>query len=144
MAAPRVQIVLDAADPDALGRFWAEVLGYVLQPPPQGYASWDDWLREHGIPEERWNDASAIVDPDGARPRIFIQRVPEPKTAKNRCHIDVQVGTRDLPPEEGRRRIAEAVERALALGASKLWEKDERGEYWVTLADPEGNEFCIT
>jgi hypothetical protein len=58
MATP-VQVVFDCADPDALARFWAAALGYVVQPPPDGYASWQDWLREHGIPEDRWNDASA-------------------------------------------------------------------------------------
>jgi hypothetical protein len=70
------QVTFDAGDPDALSRFWAQVLGYVLQPPPEGFASWDDFLRHHHIPEERWNDASAIVDPGGGGPRPYFPRVP--------------------------------------------------------------------
>ena len=73
-----VQVVIDCADPAKLASFWAEALGYVLQPPPPGFEAWPDWLREQGIPEEKWTDASAVVDPDRSGPRIFLQRVPEP------------------------------------------------------------------
>ena len=61
-----LQVTFDAGDPGALAAFWAQVLGYMADPPPEGFASWEDWAREQGIPEDRWNDASAIVDPDGA------------------------------------------------------------------------------
>jgi hypothetical protein len=87
-----IQVVFDANDPERLAGFWASALGYVAQPPPEGFASWDDWARDAGIPEENWNDARALVDPDGAGPRLFFQRVPEAKTAKNRVHLDVDVG----------------------------------------------------
>ena len=56
--------------------------------------TWSDWLAPHGVPEERWNDASAVVDPDGTGPRIDFQRVPEEKTLKNRLHLDLKVGGR--------------------------------------------------
>jgi hypothetical protein len=85
-----VQVTFDAADPAALAAFWAGALGYVADPPPEGFASWEAWATDQGIPEERWNDASAIVDPDGAGPRIFFQKVPEGKAAKNRVHLDVR------------------------------------------------------
>jgi Glyoxalase-like domain len=75
-----VQMVFDCADPDGLARFCAQALGYKLQEPPPGYASWEDWARERGIPEERLNDASAIVDPDGRGPRLYFQRVPRPRS----------------------------------------------------------------
>lgn len=55
-----VQVAFDFADPDRLARFWAAALGYKLQDPPAGYGSWEDWTRERGIPEERWNEASAV------------------------------------------------------------------------------------
>jgi hypothetical protein len=84
-----VQVVFDCADPDRLVRFWAQALGYKLQDPPQGHQSWEDWLRDQGIPQERWNDANAVVDPDGRDPRIFFQRVPEAKTVKNRVYLDL-------------------------------------------------------
>ncbi len=79
-----VQITFDCADPAALAAFWAEALGYRLQDPPGGFATWDEALEAMGVPPENRNDASAVVDPDGAGPRLFFQRVPEPKRVKNR------------------------------------------------------------
>ena len=90
--ATQVQVVIDAADPAAVAEFWAAAAGYVVQPPPPGYDSWPAFLRELGVPEDQWDSRSAVVDPDGKGPRIFIQKVPEPKTVKNRVHLDVRVG----------------------------------------------------
>lgn len=141
--ATRVQIVLDCADPDRLAHFWAEALHYKLQVPPEGYSSWQEFLRDQGVPEDQWNNASAIVDPDGVGPRIYFQRVPEPKTGKNRMHMDLNQGTRETPPEERHTRVDAEVERLETLGAHELYRKSELGEYHVTMADPEGNEFCV-
>jgi len=139
-----IQIVFDAHDPRRLAEFWAEALGYVIQPPPAGFESWDDWATDMGIPEENWNDAIAIVDPDGQGPRVFIQKVPEGKTAKNRMHLDVHIsGGPETPTDERRRDIGAEVERLTALGASMMRPMEERGEYWVVMQDPEGNEFCV-
>ena len=141
--ASKVQVVLDCADPGAQARFWAAALGYVVQPPPTGHASWDDFLRELGVPEDRWNDKSAVVDPDGKGIRIFFQRVPEPKTVKNRVHVDVQVGA-EVPPEGRAARVATEVGRLVGLGATEQKVVDEMGEHWVVMQDPEGNEFCVS
>lgn len=141
--ATRVQIVFDCADPDRLARFWAQALGYELQSPPEGYGSWEDFLRARNIPEEDWNQASAIVDPDGTGPRIYFQRVPEPKLVKNRVHLDLNQGTRETPSEERRKLVDATVERLTALGAAELHRHEQMGEYWVTMSDPEGNEFCV-
>ena len=139
-----IQIVFDANDPSRLADFWVEALGYIIQPPPAEFDSWDDWARAMEIPEENWNDARAIVDPEGKRPRIFIQRVPEAKTAKNRVHLDVSVGGgHDTLLEERRRHVDAEVERLIGLGASVIGPIEQRGEYWVVLSDPEGNEFCV-
>ena len=143
---PTIQVVMDCSDPAALSGFWAEILGYQLQEPPPGFDSWEAWLSAMGIPKENWNDASAIVDPGGARPRIYFQRVPESKTVKNRVHLDVNAGgPRGTPPDERKRLVGEAAARAETRGAKRLYEREdpERGEYHITLADPEGNEFCI-
>ena len=139
----RVQVTMDCADPGRLAHFWAEALGYQLQPPPEGYASWEDFLRAIGIPEEDWNNTSAIVDPGGAGPRLYFQRVPEAKSGKNRVHLDLNKTTRETPPEEGRRMVDEEVERLTGLGATELYRREQNGEYWVTMSDPEGNEFCV-
>jgi hypothetical protein len=139
------QVVMDCADPNRLATFWAEALGYTLQDPPEGFASWEDFLREQGVPETEWNSASAIVDQDGALPRIYFQRVPESKIVKNRVHLDLNVsGGRDVPIEDKVKKVDEEVERISKLGAT-IFRPGEvlRGEYWVVLQDPEGNEFCV-
>jgi hypothetical protein len=89
---------------------------------------------------DRFNAFAAIVDPAGVGPRIFIQQVPEGKTAKNRVHLDVGV------EGEGEARVGnvrEHVARLVTLGAVVLEEISENGEFWVVLQDPEGNEFCV-
>src|SRR5207302_6371611 len=62
------QVTFDCADPDRLARFWATVLGYRLPDPPDGFATWEDFLRERGVPEDQWNAASALEDPAGVGP----------------------------------------------------------------------------
>jgi hypothetical protein len=143
--ATAIQLVFDTADPSREARFWAEALGYRLQPPPEGFDSWDSFLREQGVPEERWSDTSAIVDPDAKGPRIFFQRVPEGKVAKNRLHVDLNVsGPPGVAPDERRRRIDAEASRLKSLGATdERGAMDQDGEYWVRMNDPEGNEFCI-
>lgn len=138
--ATAVQITFDCADPARLAEFWAETLGYQVQPPPPGFDSWPDALRAWGVPEEMWGSRSAAVDPVGAGPRLFFQRVPEGKTAKNRVHLDVKVGGAD----PGRReRIDGEVDRLTGIGAGVLGPVEELGTYCVVLRDPEGNEFCV-
>ena len=138
-----VQVVFDAADPASLAEFWAQAAGYVIQPPPDGFDSWEAFLTKIGVPENEWDRASACVDPDGQGPRFFFQKVPEPKTAKNRVHVDLRPGA----GHEAAERIvvvrAEAA-RLTALGARIVREHDEHGEFWIVLTDPEGNEFCLS
>jgi hypothetical protein len=139
-----VQVVIDCADPAQLAVFWAAALGYSQQPPPTGFASWQDWLKAHGVPESEWNSANAVIDPDGRGPRIFFQRVPESKTVKNRVHLDLNVGGGPGTPLETRRERADAEARRLeTIGARQLRAFEERGEYCVVMQDPEGNEFCV-
>ena len=139
-----VQVAIDCRDPAALSAFWAEALGYVLQPPPPGFSSWEDWLRENEVPESEWNAISAVVDPDGAGPRLFFQRVPEPKTVKTRVHLDLNVGGGPgTPIEERKARVDAEAARLVALGAELVRTYDERGEYWVGMRDPEGTEFDL-
>ncbi|MFI2364839.1 VOC family protein [Promicromonospora sp. NPDC019610] len=136
------QVTFDATDPRALGDFWCEVLGYVRDAPPAGFATWEEALTAWGVPEQRWNDKNAVSDPDGVGPRIFIQKVPEPKAAKNRVHLDVDVAA-GLAGEERIVKIRAEAERVTALGARVVDEVAELGEFWIVLRDPEGNEFCL-
>jgi hypothetical protein len=140
---PTLQIVFDANDVPRLVAFWEQALeGYQVQPPPPGFATWEDFARDHGIPEDQWDGWGALIDPEGARPRIFFQRVPEGKTAKNRVHLDVNVGG-DLKGDERTQRVKEEADRIEALGATRQREATERGEFWIVMQDPEGNEFCL-
>jgi Glyoxalase-like domain len=138
-----VQVTFDAHDPEALGRFWAEVLGYIEQPPPEGFDSWDDFLESISFPVEERGDFYAVVDPEKNGPRLFFQRVPEGKTAKNRLHLDVNVGTGAKNSDERRAIVRTRADALVALGATETREVEERGEYWIVLQDPEGNEFCL-
>ena len=101
------QLVIDCSDPEPLARFWAAALGYELEPPPAGFASWDAYWRDVGVPEdELGTGADRIVDPAGRGPRIWFQVVPECKAAKNRLHLDIGVsGGRAVPIETRRRRV---------------------------------------
>jgi catechol 2,3-dioxygenase-like lactoylglutathione lyase family enzyme len=141
---PTFQVTFDCADPRRLMAFWSEALGYHVPAPPDGHESWDAWLAANGVPEDQWNSKGAIEDPDGVRPRIFFQRVPEPKAAKNRVHLDVNVGGgREVSSEERVARVRADVARLEALGATKVREAEQLGDFWIVMLDPEGNEFCL-
>jgi hypothetical protein len=136
-----VQIAFDCADPAVLAAFWAAALpGYQLQPPPEGFSDWPEFLAAQGVPSSEWNTRSALV---GDGPRLFFQQVPEPKTAKNRVHLDLHAGGGpSVPVDEQRAKVREAVARLEGLGATLVEEHEELGVVWAVLTDPEGNEFC--
>ncbi|MET8254397.1 VOC family protein [Micromonospora sp. NPDC005197] len=143
--AREVQITFDAADPASLAAFWAEALDYELQGPPGDFDSWDAALDAMGVPPERRNDASAVVDPKGAGPRLFFQRVPEGKQAKNRVHIDVRAAP-GLTGDDRMAALEAEAERLVARGATRLARHEPApplGAGHLVLADPEGNEFCL-
>lgn len=140
-----VQITFDCADPAHLAGFWAEALGYQVQAPPDGFASWDEALDAWGVPPERRNDASAAVDPQGSGPRLFFQRVPEGKQAKNRVHLDVRAAP-GLQGDERMAALEAEAERLVALGATRLERHEAQpplGAGHIVMTDPEGNEFCL-
>ena len=116
----RIQdITFDCRDPHRLAAFWAEVLGFIEDP------------SHPNLPDD---DEVQIIDPAGHHPGLLFIAVPEPKTVKNRVHLD-------LRPKEPRE---ETVDRLIALGGTIV---DDRraadGTGWVVIADPEGNELCV-
>jgi Glyoxalase-like domain len=138
------QVTFDCAEPAEQAAFWAAALDYRPQPPPEGHATWADWGASIGLSAEEVSGFAAAIDPDGAGPRLFFQRVPEGKSAKNRVHLDVNVGGgRGTPQPERRARVAEAVDRLVDLGATKIREVNDESEHFVVMQDPEGNEFCL-
>jgi hypothetical protein len=145
--AVRFQLVIDCTNPDLLARFWAAALGYELEPPPAGFATWDDYWREVGVPEaELGVGADCVIDPDGSGPRIWFQVVPERKTIKNRLHLDIHAsGGRAVPIETRKQRVDAEARRLADLGATIACVLHNEGidHYGVAMKDPEGNEFDI-
>jgi len=107
-------LVLDCADPDKLAEFWSRAIGYTTLGGAGSYV--------------------LLVDQAGQQPKLLLQRVTEPKTAKNRMHFDIETPNVD-----------EEVDRLEALGARRIGGDalEEHGNRWVVMADPEGNEFCV-
>jgi hypothetical protein len=131
------QLAVDAVDAHTLADFWAEALHYtkedntaaIEQVLAQGYAEESDTVVIDGV--RAWAGFEAIRG-DGRR--ILFHTVPEPKTAKNRWHIDLNVGTAQLQAE---------MERLVGLGAVRVQEINEKSGHFIVMKDPEGNEFCI-
>ena len=143
--AREVQVTFDAAAPGRLAEFWAEVLGYRVQPPPPGFDTWPEALMAWGVPPERHDDASAAIDPDGEGPRLFFRRLPEGKTAKNRVHLDVRAAP-GLTGDERMAALEAECDRLTALGAVRLLRVEPEPPLIggnIVMADPEGNEFCL-
>lgn len=140
-----VQIAIDCADPHPLAEWYAELLGWVYEEQDEdfirrmiaeGHATEDDTTTHNG--KLVWL-AAAINHPggkDSGRPRILFQKVPEPKTVKNRIHLD-------LRPNEGDPDKEELLQRVLDRGAKELWRANEGPHGWIVIADPEGNEVCL-
>jgi predicted enzyme related to lactoylglutathione lyase len=111
----KIGLVLDTLDPEGLAPFYAAALGYRVVGGVGNYVM--------------------LVDEEGDdRPNLLLQRVAEPKLAKNRMHFDIETPNVD-----------EEVSRLEALGARRLSDRpiEEHGNRWVVMADPEGNEFCV-
>ncbi|MEU4876497.1 VOC family protein [Streptomyces sp. NPDC021608] len=136
------QVTFDCAEPERVARFWCEVLGYVVPPPPQGFDTWDDY--NGTLPPEKRGAWFACGDPSGVGPRLYFQRVPEGRTVKNRVHLDVRVGT-GLVGEERLATLKAECERLIALGATcvQVLVADEENESCIAMQDIEGNEFCL-
>jgi hypothetical protein len=127
-----------------MAEFWAAALGYVVQPPPPGFETWEEFADEMGIPEDQRNDISAVVDPDDVGPRLLFERWDGGEPNK-RVHVDLNVIVEeDLTPEKREERLAAERVRLEALGATfHRNASGMAGETWIELFDPEGNWFCV-
>lgn len=141
-----VQIVIACDDPRRLTEFWAAALSYVAQPPPPGFDTWEEFADVVGIPMERRNDMSAVIDPDGVGPRILFERY-DGGAPNQRVHVDINaIGGHEagLTDDERRARLGEEKIRLEGIGATfKREATGMAGEIWIEMYDPEGNWFCV-
>jgi hypothetical protein len=140
-----LQIVVDALNPHELADWWAETMGWQVEPSDQafirsmveqGFATEDQTIVHHGILV--WKDGQAITAGPNAgsgQPRILFQSGQAEKSGKNRIHWDVRLDG------ENKSAVRATLE---ARGATFLWEASQGPHAWFTMADPEGNEFCIS
>ncbi|GAA1831267.1 VOC family protein [Luedemannella flava] len=138
------QVTVDCSDPHVLADWWAETLGWEVEPSDEafirrmvdeGFATEADTKTHQGVLV--WREGQAIRPPaDGDVParRVLFQTTPEAKTVKNRVHLDLRIGGDDR---------GEVVARLISRGATQLWEGRQGPHTWVTMTDPEGNEFCV-
>jgi hypothetical protein len=137
------QVTFDAASPKRLAEFWKIALNYRTDDPPPEFSSWEEAMKSWGLPDD-WDDANAIIDPDGVGPRLWFQRVPEGKVAKNRVHLDVSPARGIADPQERWSTVLTHVERLVGAGGTVVEEpRGQLGEHWMVMTDPEGNEFCV-
>jgi hypothetical protein len=113
MPARLANVTFDCDDPQLVARFWSSALDRPLGPDPSPYFV-------------------ALTPADGG-PSYFFIKVPEPKTVKNRVHVDLVADDRETE-----------VARLVSLGATRVAERDEWGHSWTVMLDPEQNEFCIS
>jgi hypothetical protein len=144
-------LTIDSNDPARMARFWAPLLGYVPQPPPDGFDSWLAYYQsvvpEEGLDGDPEDYIDRIVDPAGNGPAIWFQPVPEKKTGKTRFHFDIYVADRSDPMEQiiatVDAKVAELVELGATVDHPNRIDTDTLQRYGVVMHDPEGNEFCV-
>jgi hypothetical protein len=137
--AARIDLTIDCADAPRLATFWKLALGYEDEPPPAPFATREEWLQVYGDPGDHVDDGAWLHDPGGTGPRLSLLRVEEPKTAKNRLHMDIRVAGTGSASERWAR-ITETVGLLTAAGGTSL---QEFPGHHVVMADPEENEFCV-
>ncbi|HET9518296.1 MAG TPA: VOC family protein [Actinoplanes sp.] len=134
------QVTFDCADPHTLADWWAETLEWDVEPSNEafikdmiakGLATEAETIHHNGALV--WRSGAAIRHPDGRR--VLFQVVPEAKAGKNRVHLDLRIGAD---------RIGAVRDKLIARGATFLHDGQQGPYSWVTMADPEGNEFCIS
>lgn len=140
------QVTVDCDDPHAQARFWAAALGYLREDGHDfveaivaaGWASKEDTVLVDG--RLAFATGGGIIHPDdldaprGRKRRVLFMRVEGRPRVKNSWHLDLNVGREHIEAE---------VARLTSLGATRQYDVDEPGAFHTTMADPEGNLFCV-
>ncbi|HET6165973.1 MAG TPA: VOC family protein [Marmoricola sp.] len=142
------QLTIDCHDPARLSKFWAQALGYLPVPPTEPDTTWWELYRHRLGGDAEFDDR--IFDPEGLRPPIWFQEVPEPKAGKNRLHLDLYPTGRDRSLTFAHRveivdtKVAELVALGATIQRTTRDDDPDDPSYFVLLQDPEGNEFCVS
>jgi hypothetical protein len=142
------QLAIDANDPGRLARFWAKALGYQPEPPASPKTTWWAHYQFRLGAEHAFEDR--LFDPEGLRPPIWFQQVPETKAGKNRLHVDLFPTGRDSALTFKQRadvveaKVGELVELGASVAQRTRHDDPEDPIYAVVMHDPEGNEFCVS
>lgn len=138
-----IQVTFDAKNPHELAAWWAETLGWDVEPShpefiqkmiDEGHATAADTVLVNGV--LHWKEGAAVNPPAGSPGvRILFQLTEESKVSKDRIHLDLR-----LDPAEDRDALRAKLQER---GAKFLWEANQGPHSWWTMADPEGNEFCV-
>ena len=131
-----VDLTLDTRDAESLAEFWKLALGYEDEPPPPPFTTRDEWVASFGEDPSSSGGGAWLRDPEGVGPRLSLLDVPEPKTAKNRLHLDIRVGK---SADSWSRVEAKSAELVAAGGTVVAVFEGHH----IVMADPEGNEFCV-
>lgn len=143
MMAHSVQIVIACDDPNRMMEFWSAALDYILQPPPDGFETWEQFADTVEIPADQRNDLGAVVDPEGIGPRLLFERW-DGGVRNQRVHIDINSVGHGVKDEDRPHRLAAERERLELLGGTFNKEASGMaGESWIEMFDPEGNWFCV-
>ena len=141
------QLTVDCRDPALLATFWGRALGWQSIPPAQPDTTWWAHYRRRLGDAESFDDR--LFDPEGLRPPLWFQEVPEDKAGKNRLHLDLYASGRDdsLPFAQRVELVDAKVTELVELGA-RVQERHREDDpddayYFVVMHDPEGNEFCV-
>lgn len=142
------QLTVDCKDPARLTAFWGFALGYVPTPPAQPASTWLEHYRARLGAETAFDNR--LFDPEGLRPPIWFQQVPEEKAGKNRLHLDLYPTGRDNSLSQEQRialvdaMVVELVDRGATVLHTERNDDPADLEYFTVLQDPEGSEFCVS
>jgi catechol 2,3-dioxygenase-like lactoylglutathione lyase family enzyme len=135
MNMPRWQLAITTDDPSRTAAFWRSALGYVPQPPPDGYHSWGAYAAANGLDLTHGVDIDAAIHPIGTAPRVVFVR--DDRTSRGKVSIEILVG--DANPT-----LVDAhARRLVADGARISSTSDTGGNRWIQLRSPDGDPFRI-
>jgi hypothetical protein len=151
--ATTVQLTIDCHDPAPLVAFWCLALGYVPQPPPAGFDTWNAWYTSVGVRDDELpvvgDSIDRLIDPDRAGPLIFFRLNPVRLDERSRIHLDLDIAVADdgsrLPFADRHAPVRAKADELVAAGGTILWVSDqpEHERFGITMTDPEGNVFCL-